>query len=206
MPLRRALLQVANETLTRGAIQEAMKGLVPSNAVVSQQVTVGKDAIVIHLISTSRIPDSKVTQVREDLMRRTGHDVQLSVDAVASKSELADLMERLARPAAPVIPKEKSFAEVQQDLLDRVRPAIQGIWPVADAPIQDFNVILDATGATIDVHYQAAKDLGGVPIGMVLKSLQIKLGMPDLKLTAERVTPPNALKSPPKARPKRKKR
>ena len=57
-------------------------------------------------------------------MRRTGHDVQLSVDAVASKSELADLMERLARPA-PVVPKEKTVGEMQKELLDRVRPAIQ---------------------------------------------------------------------------------
>ena len=52
VPLRRALLQVANETLTRGAVQRAVKRLVPSNAIVSQQVSIGKDEIVIRLIST----------------------------------------------------------------------------------------------------------------------------------------------------------
>ena len=32
VPLRRALLQVANETLARGAVQEELKRLVPSDA------------------------------------------------------------------------------------------------------------------------------------------------------------------------------
>ncbi len=56
VPLRRALLQVANETLARGAVQEELKRLVPSGAVVSQQVNVGADAIAIHLISTRTHP------------------------------------------------------------------------------------------------------------------------------------------------------
>jgi uncharacterized membrane protein len=94
VPLRRALLQVASETLIRGQVQDALKLLLPSDAIVSQQVSVAKDEVVIRLISTRRVPDSRVTEVRHDLMRRTGRDVQLSVDAVASKRELADLMER----------------------------------------------------------------------------------------------------------------
>ena len=191
VPLSRALLQVANETLTRGAVQEELKRLAPADAIVSQQVSVGKDEIVIHLISTRRIPDSKVTEVRQALMRRTGRDIHISVDAVASKSELAELMARFTRPA-PVIPKEKTIGEIQKDLLERVRPAIQEIWPSADAPIQDFDVVLGTAGIEINVRYQAAKDLGKIPIDMVLKSLQTKLGMPDLTLKPERVRPPRA--------------
>ena len=95
VPLRRALLQVASETITRGTVQTELKRFVPADAIVSQQVSLGRDDIAIHLISTKRIPESKVTELRQDLMRRTGRNVQLSVDAVASKSELAELMERL---------------------------------------------------------------------------------------------------------------
>ena len=196
VPLRRALLQVASETLTRGAVQDELKRLVPSDAIVSQQVTVGRDEIVIRLISTRRIPDAKVTEVRQDLMRRTGHDVQLSVDAVASKRELADLMERLARPAPVVVTKEKTVGEMQKELLDRVRPAIQEIWPSSDAPIQDFDVVLSTAGIAIDVRYQATKDLGDVPINMVLQSLRTKLGMPDLTLKTERIRPAQAIRKP----------
>jgi hypothetical protein len=169
-------------------VQDELKRLVPLDAIVSQQVSVGKDEIVIRLISTRRIPESKVAEVRQDLMRRTGHDVQLSVDAVASKSELADLMQRLARPA-PVIPKEKTVGEMRQELLDRARPAIQEIWPSSDAPIQDFDVVLSTAGIAINVRYQATKDLGEVPLNMVLQSLRTKLGMSDLTLKAERSRP-----------------
>ena len=195
VPLRRALLQVASETLTRGTVQDELKRLVPSDAIVSQQVSIGKDEIVIRLISTRRIPDSKMTEVRQDLIRRTGHDVQLSVDAVASKRELAELMERLARPA-PVVRKEKTVGEMQKELLDRVRPAIQEIWPSSDAPIQDFSVVVGTAGIAIDVRYQATKDLGEVPINMVLQNLRNKLEMPDLTLTAERIRPARAAGDP----------
>jgi hypothetical protein len=99
-------------------------------------------------------------------MRRTGHDVQLSVDAVASKSELADLMQRLARPA-PEIRKEKTVAEMRQELLDKARPAIQEIWPSSDAPVQDFDIVLSMAGTAINVRYQATRDLDDIPLNMV---------------------------------------
>jgi uncharacterized hydrophobic protein (TIGR00271 family) len=202
VPLRRALTQVANETLSRGAVQDELKRLVPSDAIVSQQVNVTPDEITIHLISTKRISDAEAAKARQDLMRRTGHAVQLSVDAVASKSELADLMERLARPA-PAVVKEKTVAEMQKEILDRVRPAIQEIWPSSDAPIQDFDVALTGAGIVIDVHYQAKEDLGNVPISMVLQTLRAKLGMPDLTLKAVRIRPERT-RSPRDASEKRK--
>ena len=78
---------------------------------------------------------------------------------------------------------------MQQDLLNRVRPIIQEIWPSSDAPMQDFSVVLGTAGIEVDVRYQAAKDLGAVPIGMVLQSLQTRLGIPDLTLKAQRIPP-----------------
>ena len=201
VPLRRALLQVAKETLTRGAVQEELKRLAPPDTLVSQQVSVDNDAIAIRLISTKPIPEAKITQVRQDLMRRTGLEVQLSVEAVASKRELAELMERLARPAPPVVPKQKTVAEMQQDLLDRIRPALQAIWPSSDAPIQQFTVDLGGpAGITIDVTYEAAKELGDVPIQMVQQNLQTQLAMPALAVKAKRV-PPVKAKPVPRKRP-----
>ena len=203
VPLRKALLQVASETFIRGAVQGELKRMVPSDAIVSQQVSVDQDKIVIRLISTRRIADTTVTQARQDLMRRTGREVELSVDAVASKSELADLMQRLARPA-PVLSKEQTVAEIRKDLLDRIYPAIQDIWPSSDAPIQDFDVLLGSSGTVIDVRYQAAKDLGDVPINMVLQNLRTKLGIQDLSLKAERIRPTSALRNPKDASAKHK--
>ena len=113
VPLRRALLQVASETRTRGEVQKALKRLVPSNAIVSQQVSIGKDEIVIRLISTRYIPNSKVAEVRQELIRQTGQDVQLSVEAVASRGELAELRARLERPAS-LHPRENTVGETQK--------------------------------------------------------------------------------------------
>jgi broad specificity phosphatase PhoE len=98
-------------------------------------------------------------------------------------------MNRLARPA-PLVPKEQSVGEIQKDLLARVRPAIEEIWPSSDAPIQDFDVVVGAAGIAIDVRYSAPRNLGDVPINMVLQHLRTKLGMPDLTLKTERVRPP----------------
>lgn len=193
VPLRRALMQVAGETLTRAAVQEDLKRLVSAGGVVSQQVDVSREEIAIHLISTRPIPASKVTETRDDLMKRTGRDVQISVEAVASQNALAALTERLARPAAVVqpAPKAQSIAEMQQALLSRIRTAVEEIWPSSDAPIQNFDATLGASGLTVDVQYQASKDLGDVPTHMILQSLRTKLAMPDLALKTERVAPPS---------------
>jgi hypothetical protein len=196
VPLRRALLQVTIETRTRGAVQEELKRLAPPDTIVSQQVSIVKEGIIIGLISTRPILDARVAEARQDLMRRTGLDVQISVEAVASRRELAAIMERLNR-SVPETAKEKTLGEMQKDLLDRVRPALQGIWPSSDAPIHDFAVALgDPAGVSITVHYEAAQSLGDVPITMVRHSLQTTLGIPDLTVNAVNVQPAEATQRP----------
>lgn len=124
------------------------------------------------------------------LMRRTGRDVQIAIEAVASKLELGALMEGLVRPAkAP--PKEESVEEIQKELLDRFRPAIEAIWPSA-APMKDFDATLRAEGIATGVRYEAAEELGKVPPDMVLQSLRTRLSAPNLTLKAERTRPPRA--------------
>ncbi|MGA2595977.1 MAG: DUF389 domain-containing protein [Bryobacteraceae bacterium] len=196
LPLRRALQEVARETLARKAVQEELKRLAPLDTLVSQQVSIVKEGIIIHLIATKPIPDEKVSEARRELMRRTGQDVQISVEAVASKSELAAIMERLTR-SVPEAAEKKSIAAMQKDVLDKVRPALQGIWPSSDAPIHDFAVAFgDPAGISITVHYEAAQSLGDVPVTMVQRNLQTSLGIPDLTLNAVKVQPADATHSP----------
>ena len=166
VPLRKACSRWRVKRV-RGEVQKALKGLVPAEAIVSQQVSVANGEIVIRLISTRFIPNSKVAEVRQELTRQTGQEVQISVDAVASRGELAELRARLDRPAA-IIPRENTIAETQKELLDKVRPVIQELWP-PDAPIQDFDVVLGTAGITIEVHYQAAQDVGAAAISMACK-------------------------------------
>jgi hypothetical protein len=183
-------------------VQKALKDLVPADAIVSQQVSIANGEIVIRLISTRYIPNSKVAEVRQELTHQTGQEVEISIDAVASRGELAELRARLERPAS-IIPRENTIGETQKELLDKVRPAIQELWP-SDAPIQDFDVVLGTAGITIEVRYQAAQDLGGAAISMVLQGLQTRLEMPDLMLTASRIPPAIPASSPAKATKQRK--
>ncbi len=196
VPLRRALIEVTSETLTRGAVQDELKRLAPADTLVSQQVSIGEEGIVIRLISIKPILQAKVAEMRQRLMSRTGQDVQISVEAVASKRELAAVMARLTRPV-PEVAKEKDLDEVQKDVLDRVRPALREIWPSADAPIHDFAVAFGGpAGVSITVHYEAAQTLGEIPITMVRHSLQTRLGIPDLTVSAVRVQPVDATQQP----------
>jgi hypothetical protein len=144
-----------------------------------------------------------VAEVRRDLKRRTGRDVELSVDAIASRSELAVLMKRLAPPVS-LIPRESTVGDAQEALLDKVRAAIHEIWPSSDAPIQDFNLVLGTAGIAIEIRYKASVDLGEVPIHMVLQTLRTRLGIPELTLKTERIQPASAAGDRPSAPEKRK--
>ena len=189
VPLRRALLEVANETFVRGVVETELRQLSGSTGVVSEQVDLGQNEIAVRLVSTQAIPASKVSAVQQDLKRRTGRDVQITTEAVASRSELAGLLERLNRPA-PAAPKPETLLDLQANLWEKVQPAVQAIWPSADVPLEDFEVTLNsASGLTVTVRYQASRDLGKLPSDLIQQSLREKLGLPDLVLKTERIPP-----------------
>ncbi|MEO8049271.1 MAG: DUF389 domain-containing protein [Acidobacteriota bacterium] len=188
VPLRKALLQVAGEAIARGVVQSELTNLVSSDTIVTQQVQIDPSRIAIHLISTQPIPDAKTAQVRREIERRTGRQADISVDAVASRSELAELMARIRAPA-PAPPKELTLAEMQKQLADRVQAAMQEIWPLENAPLQDVSVDLGAGGVALNVRYEAAAALGAIPTEVLLKSLRAKLQTPGLTLNLERTAP-----------------
>jgi uncharacterized hydrophobic protein (TIGR00271 family) len=188
IPLRKALLQVAAETVARGSVQSELAHLISSDKIVTQQVQIDPDKIAIRLISTQPIPGAKVQQARESIERRTGRQVDLSVDAVASRNELALLMTRIRNPA-PLPPRELTLEEMQKQLADRVQTAIQQIWPLENAPLQDVSMDLGSSGIALNIRYQAAADLGAIPVELILKSLRDKLQTPGLTLSLQR-TPP----------------
>ena len=191
IPLRKALQQVAGETVARGVVQSELKRLVPSDAIVSQQVRIDPDRIAIRVISTQPVPEAKASEVRQFIERRTGLVTDLSIDSVASKSELAELLEQVRNPApAPPPAPPPSIEALRQQLAARVQPALQEIWPAGAAPLQDVSLGLGAQGIALNLRYQAASDLGPIPVEVILKSLRAKLGAPNLTLNLERTPPP----------------
>jgi hypothetical protein len=186
--IAQGIVRGASETSAREAVQNDLKRLLPPDVIVSQQVSLGNHDIVIRLISTAPVSESKMAEVRRERKVKTGRDVDISVDAIGSRSELSVLMERLARPTS-VISKEATVGDAREDLLKKVRATILEIWPSSDAPIQDLNLLIGAARVQIDIRYNAALDLGDVPIHMVLQTLRTKLGMPDVTLKTERMQP-----------------
>jgi uncharacterized hydrophobic protein (TIGR00271 family) len=190
VPLRRALLQVAGETVARSTVQTALLKLAPPDALLSQQVEIGKEGIAISFLSTRAIPADSIQKAEQAISRRTGKSTSISVEEVASKSELAGLMARLnTREPTPPVPPEKSLQDLRKEALLRIVPAITRSWP-PEIPVQSFDLALNNTGLTLNVQYQAEKEIGDLPLSMITRNLRDQLKSPDLILKASLVQPP----------------
>jgi uncharacterized hydrophobic protein (TIGR00271 family) len=188
VPLRTALKQVAGEAIVRGAVQDVVKGLLPPETLVSQQLEVGRDSVAVRLITTRSVPDGKLQDAEREIERRSGRKAEISVSSVASQSELAQLMQRLAAPP-PSRPAVESLQDVQQKLIQRVTPVLDSIWP-PQAPMQDFDLAFAPSGMVLNVRYQSVRELDKISLDMVQRECRLQLGVPDLSLNAQRVSPP----------------
>jgi uncharacterized hydrophobic protein (TIGR00271 family) len=186
VPLRRALMQVAGEAVTRGAVQEVLSGLVPSSALVSQQVDVGRASILVRLVATKNVAPDKLRQAEAQIQRRSGRRAEITLASIASQSELEEFMQRLSTPA-PVVaapaPAEKSLPEIQTELLARLQPVLLSVWP-PEAPMKDFYLAFADAGMVLNVRYEGKAALDGITLNMITRNLQEQLKAPGLGLNA----------------------
>ena len=144
----------------------------------------------MRLISTRSIPDAKLQEAEKEIERRCGRKAEISVASVASQSELAQLMQKLALPPpSPPKPVAETLPEMQQELITRITPVLNSVWP-PEAPVQGFDVALSASGIALNVRYESTQTLGKIPLDMITRDLQEKLGVANLSLTAKRVAVP----------------
>lgn len=189
-PLRRALLHVASETRARNAVQVNIAKLAPSGAVVSQAVQIGNDSILIRIISTREISPEAIRETEQAIAKRTGRHVQLSVQEVASRTELADLAARLSTPGpAPEPPQPQSLDRIRAGVLAQIQPVVQNAWP-PEAPLQTMDLDLASGGIVLNVTYRAQAPLDDIPLGLITRDLREKLKDPGLVLHATAILPP----------------
>lgn len=194
VPLRRAFKQVAGEAVVRGVVQDVEKNLLPREALVSQQVDVGRGSVDIRLIATQNVSPDKLSASEREVKRRSGFDAHMSVASIASQSELAELMQRLNTPApAPPPSPPKPLMDIHAELIQRIQPVIDTIWP-SQAPLQVFDVSFAPAGISVNVEYTAKRDLGEIPIELIQNQLRDKLSTPEVVLNARRVTAPRTTK------------
>jgi len=192
VPLRTALLQVAGEAVTRGAVQQVVNGLLPRSALLSQQVEVGRSSVLVRLVSTKDVSEAKLRNAEAEIERRSGRKTDITVASVASQSELEDLIQRLAAPA-PGTPQsaamEKSFAQIRGELLARLTPALTAIWP-PQAPLAHFDLAFGENGIVLNVQYRGTAVLDPIAVDIITKDLREKLNAPGLSINATVIPAP----------------
>ena len=190
VPLRTALLQVAGEAVARGVVQEALNGLLPSRALVSQQVEVGQRDVLVRLVTTMNVADAKLRDAEAEIQHRSGRKTNITVASIASQSELQDLMQRLAA-ATPIEPEaapvEKTLSQIRGQLMERVTPVLTATWP-PQAPFKNFDLAFAANGIVLNVQYQSAGVLDPIAVDIITKDLREKLKAPGLAVNATLIT------------------
>ena len=139
VPLKRALMQVADETVARSVVQRAVNDLAPASAVVSQSINIGSRAIDVRVISAQAVSIEDVRRAEQFITDKTNRKATISIEQVASRSELSEILSRLNTPPVVVVPPKpappppKTLDEIRQELLTRVTPILSEVWP-AEAP------------------------------------------------------------------------
>ena len=176
--------------MVRTAVQDVVKGLLPSGALVSQHVEVGRENVAVRLLSTRGVEAEKIQGAEREIERRSGRRTTLTVATIASQSELAGLMEKLTAPAPPPPPPPvKTLEQIQDELMDRIGPVLSTAWPAA-APLQDFEVDFGPDGIVLSVRYASLHNLDKISIDIITRELQEKLQTANISLVAKRVPPP----------------
>jgi uncharacterized hydrophobic protein (TIGR00271 family) len=189
-PLHVALRQLTGEARTRDVVEREIRILVPKGHLVSEQTEVGTSSVAVHVVATIAVNPTAIHKAESDIAAQSGRQASISVEGIASQTELAKLMERLQdRPAIapsppPVLPPPPPSLSVQEDALrERVAPVLSALWPKA-APISSFAILVGQDQSTVQVHYHAAHTLDPIALDLLTNSLQSELGTPTLHLDA----------------------
>jgi uncharacterized hydrophobic protein (TIGR00271 family) len=169
VPLRTALMQVAGEAVARDVVQQVVQGLLPSQAVVSQVVEVGRQNVAVRLVATRSLSPAQVQAAEQAIQRRSGRKAEISLESVASQSELARLMQKVNAPPQVIMmppPAPQTIAQIDQKLMSQLSPVVQTVWPAA-APLQSFSLSFGmANAASSDsTPGSGAKESGAAPPG-----------------------------------------
>lgn len=147
VPLANGLQKVKQEVAARTAVQQPLKSLLPASALVAQEVRLGGNLIAIRVISTEHVEPVRISETSTALERRTGRKVNLTVQEVASKSELVELLDRMT-PPPPVPVVERPLEQAGAVLLERAGAALGELWP-SEIPLMGMELGFTAAGPVL---------------------------------------------------------
>jgi len=192
VPLRQGLLRVRDETVARTAARDAVRRLVPADALVSQQTDVTGDRIIVRLLVSASVGTDQVRQAERSIVQRTGREATIAVRRVASEEDLVALRSNLVTsvvvPAPP--PPPPDLAAIRTDLLSRLKAPIEEAWPNEAAALKDYRLVVSPEQLAVEFIYESRTAIDAASEETLTKIFQARLGYPDLKLTFRRVAPP----------------
>lgn len=190
VPLRQSLYQLREETVARTAANEAVRLLASPGMILTQQLDMTPERIVLSMIVTEAVAEDRVREAEKLLLRRTGKEVTVSVRKVASEEELALLRERFRTPAAP--PPPRDLNSLRTELVGRLEQPLKEVWPAELAPLVSYEVGFTSEEILVRVQYRSAVPLDAAAEAMLTKVLQARLNAPKLRLILEREAPPSS--------------
>jgi uncharacterized hydrophobic protein (TIGR00271 family) len=190
VPLQRSFEKMRDEALTAAAIREGLRRLAPEGALIKEAVDTSSGSIGLQLVAATEVPEEKVADVRDYLMRRTGKSVTLNVRRVASADELRLLRETLASRSRPQQADPlRDLDTVNGEILMRAEKVVAEVWPAETAPRENVEVILEAAGPKIRIRYSAGRELDAAAIETITKAVRTRLGNKGIRLECVRQAP-----------------
>jgi hypothetical protein len=190
VPLSRALSQLTQELVARGAVEEAVKmvsGDAP-DAIISRQTQLQTDTIRVSLVLATSADPEKVAEAERSILRRTGREARLQVRRVAGEEELQRLREGLTTTQPQAAPED--VETIRADLLARVVRPIEELWPAGSACLKDVRVSFTKKAAIVTIVYEADLPLDETTREVLARGIQSQLGLEAVQLELEGQVPP----------------
>jgi len=192
VPLSRSFRQVRDEAVGRAAVAEALHALGPADAVLSQQLDLLPDRVLVHLVVTSDIAPANIVAAERLVIARTGKPATITVRQVASQDELALLRERLAAPppVPAAVPAPPTIDALRADFVARLTVPITESWPAALAELAGYDLELTSDDVLVRIRYVAKKAIDPDVASVLARVLQTRVGTDRLRVVLERVPAP----------------
>ncbi len=190
VPLSRALSQLTQELVARGAVEEAVK-MVSGNdpdAIISRQSYLQTDTIRVSLVLATPVDREKVAEAERSILRRTGREALLNVRRVAGEEEFQRLREGLTNVQPQAAPED--VETIRAELMARIRRPLEELWPETSACLKDFRIAFTKTGVLVTVVYEAESPLDDTTREVLTRGVQAQLGLEKVQVELEGQLPP----------------
>ena len=189
IPLSRALSQLTQELVARGAVEEAVKMVVGDepDAIISRQTYLQTDTIPRQSGPCEPGRSGQSGRGRAQHFAAHGPRGEAKRPPRCGEEELQRLREGLVS-SQTVSPTD--IESIRADLMARLQRPLEELWPEESACLEDYRIAFTKKGIIVTVGYEAELPLDETTREVLARGLQSQLGLEDLQLELEGQVPP----------------